>query len=36
MNIVDGDITLRAIEKKDNEVLKELVNDPEVERNIGG
>lgn len=36
MNLIDGNITLRAVEQGDNCVLKSLVNDPEVEARIGG
>lgn len=36
MNLVDGDVTLRAIERSDNMILKDLLNDPETERDVGG
>ena len=36
MILIDGRVVLRAIEKKDNEVLKALANDPEVEDKIAG
>lgn len=36
MNLVDREITLRAIEMKDNVVLKALINDPDVESRVGG
>ena len=31
MNIIGNKVILRAIEEWDNEILKQLVNDPETE-----
>ncbi len=36
MNLIDKNITLRAIEKKDNKILKQLINDPDTESKVGG
>ena len=36
MNIIGNKVILRAIEEWDNEILKQLVNDPETEKMIGG
>lgn len=36
MILIEGNITLRAIEKKDNELLKRMINDPEIEEKVGG
>lgn len=36
MYIVDGNVTLRAIEKEDNRILKQLINDPDTESKTGG
>lgn len=36
MNIVKENITLRAIEQDDNSLLKELINDPEIESMVVG
>lgn len=36
MNISYEDITLRAIEESDLELLKEMINDPEIENMTGG
>ncbi len=36
MNLISGSIVLRAIEEDDNEVLKALINDPDVESKVGG
>lgn len=36
MNIVGQDIVLRAIEQEDMELLKGLINDPEIENNVVG
>lgn len=36
MNIYGDNILLRAIEPDDNDLLKELINDPDIEKMIGG
>lgn len=36
MNIRGKIVTLRAIEQEDQEFLREMVNDPEIERMVGG
>lgn len=36
MNILNGAITLRAIEMEDQELLLQLINDPEIENMLGG
>lgn len=36
MNIVTRDITLRAIEHDDMQLLKDLINDPEIEKMVVG
>ena len=36
MHIFGETIVLRAIEEKDNEMLRSLINDPDTERMIGG
>ncbi len=36
MNIKGKFVTLRAMEEKDQELLREMVNDPEIERMVGG
>src|SRR5690606_3107957 len=36
MNIIKEDIILRAIEQDDMQLLKELINDPEVEKMVVG
>ena len=36
MIITNGDITLRAVEESDNDLLLTLINDPNIERMIGG
>ena len=36
MNIKGNIVTLRAIEEDDLELLKEMVNDPEIEKMVGG
>jgi len=36
MNIIKEDIILRAIEQEDMQLLKELINDPEVEKMVVG
>lgn len=36
MNLIFDEITLRAIEEQDNEILKNLINDPDVESGVGG
>ena len=36
MNIVYEDIVLRAIERDDLHLLKEMMNDPEIENMVGG
>jgi len=36
MNIKGKVVTLRAIEEKDQDLLRDMVNDPEIEKMIGG
>lgn len=36
MNLIGKKVILRAIEKEDNEFLRMMVNDPEMERNVIG
>lgn len=36
MNIIGKVVTLRAIEEEDQELLREMVNDPEIEKLVGG
>lgn len=36
MNIIGDKVVLRAIEESDNEILKELMNNPELEKMLGG
>lgn len=36
MNIINDDIVLRAIELEDAELLKNLINDPEIEKMVVG
>jgi RimJ/RimL family protein N-acetyltransferase len=36
MNITGKIVTLRAIEEEDQELLREMVNDPEIEKMVGG
>ena len=36
MNIVYEDIVLRAVEEEDLELLKDMINDPEIEKMVGG
>ena len=36
MNIIGKEIILRAIEPQDNEVLRSMINDPEMEYMLGG
>lgn len=36
MNILTNNLVLRAIEKQDNALLLQLINDPETERMLGG
>jgi len=36
MNIVKNDITLRAIEQDDMQLLKDIINDPEIENMVVG
>lgn len=36
MILIDGNIVLRPIEKTDNELLKRMINDPEMEKNVVG
>lgn len=36
MNIIGEKVVLRAIEKKDNDGLLKLINDPQVEKMLGG
>jgi RimJ/RimL family protein N-acetyltransferase len=36
MNINGKIVTLRAIEEEDQELLREMVNDPEIEKMVGG
>lgn len=36
MNIIGEHIYLRAIEKSDNSILLDLMNNPEIEKNTGG
>lgn len=36
MNIIGNKVILRALEERDNEMLWNLINDPEVEKMIGG
>ena len=36
MNLKGKKVFLRAIEKEDLEFLREMINDPEMEKNVGG
>ena len=36
MLLIDGNLRLRAIERKDNELLKEMINSPEMEEKVVG
>jgi len=36
MNILGKYVILRAIEEEDLELLREMINDPEIERMVGG
>ena len=36
MNIKGDSVTLRAIEQTDATLLRELINDPETEKMLGG
>ncbi len=36
MNIKGEKITLRALELEDAEILREMINDPEIEKNVAG
>ncbi len=36
MYLIDGNLILRAMEREDNELLKTMINSPEIERNVVG